>query len=92
MEVYRAFEVDAQENRDWIDENGKSKVPAMALSGEKSAHKIEALEMFNELHKHGNFEVAVVEEAGHYIAEENPDGFTREVLNFVGDYLSTFIS
>jgi pimeloyl-ACP methyl ester carboxylesterase len=88
LEVYRAFEIDAQENRHWIDTNGKSKVPAMALSGDKSAHKDEALEMFSEVHEQGIFEVAVVEEAGHYIAEENPEGFTSEVLRFVRNHSS----
>ncbi len=89
FEVYRAFELDAQEYRDWIEINGRSKVPAMALSGEKSAHKAEALEMFSEAHELGTFEVAVVEEAGHYIAEENPEGFTREVLRFVRKHSSS---
>ena len=88
LEVYRAFEIDAQENRHWIDKNGKSEVPAMALSGGKSAHKDEALEMFSEVHEQGIFEVAVVEEAGHYIAEENPDGFVGEILMFVGNHPS----
>ena len=83
FEVYRAFETDTEENKQWLDQNGKSSVPAMALSGNKSAHKDEAYKMFEEVHKLGTFKVGVVPEAGHYIAEENPEGFIREVMMFI---------
>lgn len=88
LEVYRDVRGYAQENRLWIDIDGKSNVPAMALSGDESAHKDEALEMFIDVHEPGTFEVAVVEEAGHYIAEENPEGSTSEVLRFVRSHPS----
>ena len=81
FEVYRAFETDAEENQEWLRQHGKCKVPAMALSGEHSAHKDEAFDMFMEVHN--NFEVISLEDAGHYIAEENPEEFVHEVLSFV---------
>jgi pimeloyl-ACP methyl ester carboxylesterase len=83
FEIYRAFEEDAEENRRWLKENGKCKVPTMALSGEMSRHKDEAEAMFGEVHEKGSYELVVVEDSGHYIAEENPRGFVREVLRFV---------
>ena len=89
FELYRAFEVDSKENRLWIDAEGKLEIPTMALSGDKSAHKDEAVDMFNEVHEQGTFEVAIVEEAGHYIAEENPEGFVREVLRFVKNHTTS---
>lgn len=88
FDLYRAFEADAQENLQRLDYREKCKVPAMALSGEMSTHKDEAMDMFNEVHKQGTFEVAVVEDAGHYIAEENPEEFVREVLRFVSKHLT----
>lgn len=51
FEIYRVFEVDAQENRHWINKYEKSEVSAMALSGDKSAHKDEVLKMFSEIHE-----------------------------------------
>jgi len=89
LKVYRAFEIDTQENRHWIDKYGKSEVPAMTLSGDKSAHKDEALAMFSDVHEQGIFEVAVVKEAGHYITEENLEGFVGGVL---GNHPSPFSS
>jgi len=55
----------------------------MALSGEFSRHKDEAERMFSEVHEKGTFEVVVVDDSAHYLAEENPEGFVREVLRFV---------
>jgi hypothetical protein len=36
FDVYRAFERDAEESREWLKEKGKSGVPALSLSGERS--------------------------------------------------------
>jgi len=81
FEVYRAFERDAEENQKWLKTEGKCKVPCMAFSGEMSKHKEEAESMVKEVYE--NVEVAVVEESGHYLAEENPEDFIRKVLDFV---------
>jgi len=85
--VYEAFEKDAAENRAWLKEHGKCKVPALAFSGDSSGHTEEAEEMLCEVYE--NVEVAVVKEAGHYIAEENPDDFLRKVLAFVEKHPSS---
>ncbi|EKG21383.1 Alpha/beta hydrolase fold-1 [Macrophomina phaseolina MS6] len=79
--VYRAFETDALENREWLMANGKCRVPALGLSGEHSLHAKEAAWMLGEVYE--DVETALVEEAAHYIAEENPEDFVRQVLAFV---------
>lgn len=81
--VYRAFEQDAVENRQWLKENGKYTVATMIISGEMSRHKDEAKEMVREVHDGGELEIAVVEDCAHYLAEENPNAFIREILRFV---------
>jgi pimeloyl-ACP methyl ester carboxylesterase len=84
--VYRAFEKDAEENRDWIEAKGKGKckVPSMVLSGEMSRHREAALEMMLEVTERDNvFESGLVEGAAHYLAEESPEGFVRAVLPYL---------
>jgi pimeloyl-ACP methyl ester carboxylesterase len=81
--VYRAFEKDARENREWVEANGKCKVPSMVLSGEKSRHREEALGMVLEVTEGEVVRQGVVEGAAHYLAEENPEGFVEAVLPFL---------
>lgn len=64
-----------------MEEHGKCKVPVLAFSGASSTHAAEAEDMVREMYE--NVEVAVVEESGHYLAEENPEDFARKVLAFV---------
>ncbi|USP78576.1 hypothetical protein yc1106_05850 [Curvularia clavata] len=81
LEIYRAFEQDAEENRKWMAEHGKVKVPSLLLMG-KGFMLTEGMEtMATECHE--GAEMRTVEEAGHYIAEENPEGFVESVLEFV---------
>ena len=82
--VYRAFEEDAKENLEWVSSHGKSNVPTMVLSGARSRHRFEAEEMVLEVTEKGFVEVGEVEEASHYVAEENPQGFVDLVSSFVG--------
>jgi pimeloyl-ACP methyl ester carboxylesterase len=81
--VYRAFEADARENREWMEANGKCRVPSMVLSGEKSRHREEALGMVLEVTEGEVVRQGVVEGAAHYLAEENPEGFVEAVLPFL---------
>lgn len=84
FQVYSAFEKDAEENGEWVKREGKCKVPCMVFSGDMSRHKEAAESMASEVYE--NIEVAVVEASGHYLAEENPDGFVKQVLDFVGKH------
>jgi len=81
--VYRAFETDAQENRQWVEARGKCQVPTMILSGEFSRHREEAYEMSLEVTDGKMVEVGVVEGAAHYLAEESSGGFVEAVLSFL---------
>ena len=84
FDVYRAFEEDAEENREWIKEKGKCLVPALALSGSESFLAPGAGDMLKEVHE--SVEVEEVEGSGHWIAEERPEGFVKAVLGWVGKH------
>jgi pimeloyl-ACP methyl ester carboxylesterase len=81
--VYRAFEKDAEENREWIKARGKCQVPTMILSGEFSRHLEEAHDMALEVARSEVVEQGIVEDAAHYLAEESPSGFVETVLPFL---------
>ncbi|KAI0379187.1 soluble epoxide hydrolase [Hypomontagnella monticulosa] len=83
FEVYRAFEQDAKECEEWITSYGKLSLPALCLSGVRSRHLSDAERMFAEVHQRGTYEIIAVPDSGHYIAEENPDGFVKECLRFI---------
>jgi len=55
----------------------------MTFSENKSAHKNEVLKMFNEIYEQKVFEVTVMKEVNHYIAEENFNKFVNEMLKFM---------
>ncbi|KAF2819220.1 soluble epoxide hydrolase [Ophiobolus disseminans] len=81
LEVYRAFEKDAKRNRGWVKENGKSSVPTLVMMGKEFLLAAHGTGMASELHE--DAEMLVVEESGHYIAEENPTALVKGVLKFV---------
>lgn len=83
FEVYRAFEQDAKECKEWIASYGKLSLPALCLSGAKSRHIDDAEEMFAEVHQEGTYEVIAIRDSGHYLAEENPEMFVVESLHFI---------
>jgi pimeloyl-ACP methyl ester carboxylesterase len=64
-----------------VEADGKVKVRNMILSGDHSFIATEALGMAEEMFE--NVKVGTVKESGHYLAEENPEGFVDEVLAFV---------
>lgn len=88
LEVYRAFEQDAAECRDWIKTHGKVRVPVLCLNGELSRHQAQAEAMCAEVHEQGTYTISQVPETAHYIAEENPGGFVTEVLQFIQSHAS----
>jgi pimeloyl-ACP methyl ester carboxylesterase len=85
LEVYRAFEQDAEETRKWLKENGRLMVPSCLMMGKEFLLADMAQSMSDDMHGSGA-EVVVVEQSGHYIAEENPEGFVKGVLGFVGKH------
>lgn len=79
--VYRAFEEDKVDNLRWSAEKGKVRVRAMLLSGEGTFEALGSEEAAREVDE--DVRVGKVEGSGHWIAEENPEGFVREVLGFI---------
>ncbi|KAF2792280.1 soluble epoxide hydrolase [Melanomma pulvis-pyrius CBS 109.77] len=84
LEVYRTFEQDAKENREWVSKNGKLRVPTLGMVGKEFVIAPHAETMLGEMHEQA--EVLIVEGSGHYIAEENPEAFVEGVLGFVGKH------
>lgn len=83
FEVYRAFLEDAEENQQWLADHGKSKVKTLGLSGMASRHAEASEKMMGEVHEPSTYKVVKVEYSGHYIAEENPEGFIKAALDFI---------
>lgn len=81
FELYRAFPQDAKDNQRLLKENGKLKMPAAALCGEMSILLEVAEEQTRE--HYDNVEVVIVDQSGHWTAEENPKDFVKKVVAFV---------
>ena len=82
LNVYRAFERDGVHNNDWVKAKGKSDVRCLALWGDRSfADEKTALEMCGEYYNKAEYET--VKDSGHWIAEEQPNGFSDAVLKWV---------
>ncbi|KAM0328882.1 hypothetical protein ACHAQA_005298 [Verticillium albo-atrum] len=79
--VYAAFELDASQNQEWLEKRGKVQVRNMVLTGANHGLAAGAEKMANEAFE--NVNVRFVPEAGHYIAEENPEQFVKQVLEFL---------
>ena len=81
FDTYANFENDADDNRGWREKDGKVKVRSMVLNGAGSFIVDAAEAMAREFYD--DVSVGKVEGSGHWIAEENPEGFVKEVLGFV---------
>ena len=79
--TYRMFEEDGQHNVRWREENGKVKVRSMILSGEHCFMTARAEEMASEFYE--DVQRGIVEGSGHWLAEENPEGFVKQILGFI---------
>jgi len=81
FELYRAFDRDAADNREALERNGKLTVPVLAVGGMTSTTGEGVEEMMREVAE----DVTGVRVPGtaHWIAEENPAGFTGPLLEFL---------
>ena len=83
LNVYRAFERDADMNNNWLKEKGKSDVRCLTLWGDCSwAGEDAALQMCGEYYN--NAEYAEIRESGHWLAEEQPAQFVDAIVQWVG--------
>lgn len=81
LELYRAFEKDAEDNRRILSEKGKLKMPVLGLGGTASFFLPVAEGMISEVAE--NVTVRPIEDSGHWIAEEQPETLLRRLREFV---------
>lgn len=86
MGVYKAFEEDHRENLEWLKSKGKCVVPSLILNGEMSQVGKHVEHMGPEVTHEGKMEIGTVSGGGHYIAEENPNGFVEVVTRFLAKH------
>lgn len=81
FDLYRAFDQDARDIRAALESGGKLKIPCLGLYGDASLSHRSAVEEVG----HEIAEVVTVEGiagAGHWMADENPEGLVESVLRF----------
>lgn len=81
LELYRAFETDAVDNTRVLAESGQLEMPVLGLGGTASFFLPLAQDMLEEVAT--KVEVRPIENSGHWIAEEQPEAFLRELRRFV---------
>jgi pimeloyl-ACP methyl ester carboxylesterase len=81
FELYRAFDRDAEDNRDALERNGKLTMPVLAVGGATSTSGPLVEEMMREVA--ANVAAARIPRTGHWITEENPTAFTAALLEFI---------
>jgi len=79
-EIYRELDHDAKIHRANIAAHGKLTVPVLASGGAAQTLAANYPGMCEEVAT--NVTGRLVPDAGHWVAEENPDGFTRMFLDF----------
>jgi pimeloyl-ACP methyl ester carboxylesterase len=77
FELYRAFDRDAEYNRDALRRNGKVTVPVLAVGGAMRTSGPLLEEMTQDVTG------VRVPATAHQIAEENPEAFTAALLRFL---------
>src|SRR5262249_5576958 len=84
LELYRTFDRDIEDNRQWLAESGKLTLPVLAVGGEASTTGPLMAEMMREVADHVS--ELRVPSAAHWIAEENPKAFGDGLLDFMSGY------
>jgi pimeloyl-ACP methyl ester carboxylesterase len=81
LELYRSFDTDDADNTDALKASGKLKIPVLAAGGDISTFGPLMGEMMREVSE--KVTEVRVPRTGHFVAEENPADFTRELLKFL---------
>ena len=87
FDLYRAFPQDARDTRAALATDGKLTVPCLGLYGQISLFIAVTEAMGREVADHVTVES--VPQAGHWLAEENPDGLVEVVTRFDRDHAPT---
>ena len=77
---FAAFDQDAIDDRAFIAKNGKLPIPVLAIGGEKSFGKMEAVVMRNAA---TDVTEVVVPDAGHWLMEEQPAATVKAIRQFL---------
>jgi pimeloyl-ACP methyl ester carboxylesterase len=77
---FAAFDQDAADNRAFLAQGGRLKMPVLAVGGQKSFGPVMATVMRAAA---DDVTEAQVPDSGHWIMEENPRGTTRMVVDFL---------
>ncbi|TCR70998.1 alpha/beta hydrolase [Rhizobium sp. BK376] len=83
LELFRAFEQDAEDNRRILTEKGKLKMPVLGLGGTASFFLPIAEQMLLEVAE--KVTVRPIEDCGHWIAEEQPERLLQQLREFVSE-------
>ena len=81
LELYRTFEQDAVDNREFLRRNGKLEIPTLAVGGAISNSGPLLEEMMREVAE--NVAAACVPDTGHWVPEENPPALLEILLDFL---------
>ena len=81
IDLFRAFDQDADDTRAALKKNGRLKMPVLGVGGAASFFVGVAKEMLEEIAE--DVRVVSIPECGHWIAEEQPDLFISEISRFV---------
>jgi pimeloyl-ACP methyl ester carboxylesterase len=80
IELFRAFEKDAQDNQRVLAQKGKLTLPVLAIGGTASFFLPVAQEMLSEVAE--DVTVQPIEESGHWLAEEQPGKVLERLREF----------
>jgi len=81
FELYRSFDLDTADNRKWLKDQGKLRMPVLAVSGSIGPYVTSLGEMMSDLAQ--NVSAITVPESGHWVAEENPEALSTALIDFV---------
>lgn len=81
FEVYRAFDRDAEANREALARNGKLTAPVLTVGGDISSTGSLIEETMREVAH--NVTGVRIPRTGHWVAEESPDGLAHALLDFI---------
>lgn len=84
FEVYRAFKKDDQDIKENLISKGKLNIPILATGGSKSVFCKYIHQIGKEIGENVEFEP--VDDASHWVPEENPIGLANLTLNFLQKY------
>ena len=81
---YRALPVDAADNKEILARKGKLRMPVLALGGDKSFGRgMEPLESLRRVAE--SVRGGIIENCGHWLAEEQPEFLSAELMKFFGE-------